>query len=104
MKRSAQGAQRGQQCAELERALEETRLLMAQAYNGFNAVTDEELLESYIYEIQALRCRYSYLLKQRKETEEQSAPAQRSARKQARKQVTPPAAERSGHSAALPVA
>lgn len=58
---------RGTKRNELERALGETRLLLAQAYNGFNEVTDSELLDSYIYEIQALRCRYSYLLRQRKE-------------------------------------
>lgn len=103
MKRSVQGTQRGQ-CAELERALEETRLLMAQAYNGFNTVTDSELLDSYIYEIQALRCRYSYLLRQRKETEAELAPEGRAARKSARKSLTPPATERNDHGAALPVA
>lgn len=95
---------RGGQCAELERALAETRLLMAQAYNGFNAVTDSELLDAYIYEIQALRCRYSYLLRQRKEAEAQGAAADIGVRKRMRGQDRAPAAELTGHSAALPVA
>lgn len=51
---------------ELERSLQETRVLLAQAYAGFNAADDGELVESYIYEIQALQARYSYLLRRRK--------------------------------------
>lgn len=51
---------------ELEKSLQETRLLIAQAYAGFNAAADGELVESYVYEIQALQARYSYLLRQRK--------------------------------------
>ena len=71
-----QGKQRTAQRAELEKSLEETRLLMAQAYAGFNAVTDQELVESFIYEIQALQARYSYLLRQRKALEPQAAPVE----------------------------
>lgn len=55
-----------EEVVELERSLQETRLLIAQAYAGFNAVSDPELVESYVYEIQALQARYSYLLRQRK--------------------------------------
>lgn len=51
---------------ELERGLQETRALIAQAYTGFNSASDGELVESYIYEIQALQARYSYLLRRRK--------------------------------------
>lgn len=51
---------------ELEKSLQETRLLIAQAYAGFNAAADGELVESYVYEIQALQTRYSYLLRRRK--------------------------------------
>ena len=61
---------------ELERSLEQTRLQLAQAYAGFNAVTDQELVESFIYEIQALQARYSYLLRQRKALESQAAPVE----------------------------
>lgn len=54
---------------ELEDSLKEIKTLLAQAYAGFNAATDGELVESYIYEIQALQTRYSYLLRQRKALE-----------------------------------
>ena len=52
--------------AQLEESLHNTRVLIAQAYAGFNAAADSELVESYVYEIQALQARYSYLLRQRK--------------------------------------
>ena len=51
---------------ELERQLLETRAQIAQAYAGFNSAADEALVEYYIYEIQALQARYSYLLRRRK--------------------------------------
>lgn len=54
---------------ELEKGLQETRVLIAQAYAGFNSASDGELVESYIYEIQALQARYSYLLRRRKSLE-----------------------------------
>ena len=54
---------------ELEKGLQETRVLIAQAYAGFNSASDGELVESYIYEIQALQARYSYLLRRRKALE-----------------------------------
>ena len=60
---------------ELEQSLQETRVLIAQAYAGFNAAADSELVESYVYEIQALQSRYSYLLRQRKALEPQTAQA-----------------------------
>ena len=53
----------------LEESLGATRVLIAQAYAGFNAAADPELVESYVYEIQALQARYSYLLRQRKALE-----------------------------------
>ena len=54
---------------ELEQSLQETQVLIAQAYAGFNSASDGELVESYIYEIQALQARYSYLLRRRKSLE-----------------------------------
>ena len=45
---------------------ESSRLLLAQAYAGFNTASDNDLIESYIYEIQSLQARYSYLLRRRK--------------------------------------
>lgn len=63
--RKARQRQEGE-LQELEQSLRETRLLIAQAYAGFNAADDGELVESYVYEIQALQTRYSYLLRRRK--------------------------------------
>ena len=54
---------------ELEQSLQATRALIAQAYAGFNSTADGDLVESYIYEIQALQARYSYLLRRRKALE-----------------------------------
>ena len=59
----------GQQCARLERELGESRCLLQQAYAGFNGVSDPDLVESWIYEINALEAQYSYLLKMRKAME-----------------------------------
>ncbi len=59
---------------QLEQALRENSALLSQAYAGFNAARDGELVESYIYEIQALQARYSYLLRQRKALDAQSGP------------------------------
>lgn len=58
---------------ELEKGLQETQVLIAQAYTGFNSVSDGELVESYIYEIQALQARYSYLLRRRKALDREEA-------------------------------
>ncbi len=62
---------------ELEQSLQDTRVGIAQAYAGFNAAADGDLVESYIYEIQALRARYCYLLRQRKALEESAQTALR---------------------------
>ena len=51
---------------QLDASLQELRLLLSQAYAGFNAALDSDLVESYIYEIQSLQARYSYVLRQRK--------------------------------------
>ena len=101
MGKERQEKQRAAQRAELEKALSETKLLMAQAYMGFNAAADSELVESYIYEIQALRSRYSYLLRQRKALEEPNLPQAIPAGRRGRR--TLPAPEPTGQSA-LPVA
>ena len=54
------------EAVELEESLQEVRSRLAQAYAGFNFADDGELVESYVYEIQALQARYSYLLRRRK--------------------------------------
>ena len=87
--------------SELEKALEETRLMIAQAYLGFNYSADSDLVESYIYEIESLRSRYSYLLRQRKALEDPAAPVALPARKRQKQAL--PAPQPTGPSA-LPVA
>ncbi len=50
-----------------------TQGALERAYDGFNRAADGDLIESYVYEINALRHRYSYLLRQIRQLE--SAPA-----------------------------
>lgn len=58
----------------LMEGLVRTRTLIAQAYSGFNTTHDPDLIESYVFEINALQARYSYLLRRVKELD--GAPAQ----------------------------
>ena len=57
------------------RALREglIRTLINQAYVGFNGTGDPDLIESYVFEINSLQARYSYLLRRVKELEGQEA-------------------------------
>ncbi len=41
-----------------------TRSALNRAYDGFNRADDDELIEAYVYEINALQHRYAYLLKE----------------------------------------
>lgn len=41
-----------------------TQSALERAYDGFNRAADSDLIESYVYEINALQHRYSYLLRQ----------------------------------------
>lgn len=59
---------------ELEESLHDAQLRIAQAYAGFNTATDPDLVESFVYEIQAQKVRYSYLLRRRKALEEHPLP------------------------------
>lgn len=54
---------------ELMTSLAHTRTLINQAYCGFNSVSDNDLIESYVFEINALQARYNYLLRRVKELE-----------------------------------
>lgn len=56
---------------ELLEELARTRVLTNQAYSSFNHVKDNDLIESYVYEINALQARYNYLLRRVKELEAQ---------------------------------
>ncbi len=61
--------------AELLTALERTRTQINQAYACFNAARDGQLIESYVFEINALQARTSYLLRRLKELEGGALPA-----------------------------
>ena len=50
-------------------SLAQTRALISQAYGGFNTTDDTDLIDSYVYEINALQSRYNYLLRRAKELE-----------------------------------
>ncbi len=65
--------------ADLEAGLRETRQALHHAYAGFNAASDPELVESFVYEIRALHSRYSYLLRRRKALEGEQNTAAESA-------------------------
>lgn len=53
--------------------LNRTKILINQAYSCFNRESDPDLIESYVFEINALQSRYSYLLKRVREMEEPTA-------------------------------
>lgn len=55
----------------LKEGLVQTRVRINQAYAGFNGTGDPDLIESYVYEINALQARYSYLLRRVKALEGQ---------------------------------
>ena len=63
------GTQRSPEREQLLQTLAQTRVLINQAYSGFNTAKDHELIESFVFEINALQCRYSYLLRRIKELE-----------------------------------
>lgn len=57
-----------------KKALEKTRFALDVAYAGFNDAVDPDLIDSYIYEINALQKKYKYLSEQaaKEALEEQS--------------------------------
>ncbi len=54
---------------ELVSSLARTRTLINQAYGDFNTASDGDLIESYVFEINALQARYNYLLRRVKALE-----------------------------------
>ena len=52
---------------ELQGSLDRTRALISQANGDFNNTNDGDLIESYVFEINALHARYNYLLRRVKE-------------------------------------
>lgn len=72
MPQSVQRARRASQEEErrdLISSLSHTRTLINQAYSGFNMASDSDLIESYVFEINALQARYNYLLRRVKDLE-----------------------------------
>lgn len=72
MPQSVQRARRVNQEEErrdLINSLSHTRTLINQAYSGFNMASDSDLIESYVFEINALQARYNYLLRRVKDLE-----------------------------------
>ena len=65
-------AARAAERRELMASLSHTRALINQAYGGFNSVSDSDLIESYVFEINALQARYNSLLRRVKELEADS--------------------------------
>ena len=61
--------QREQERKVLLSSLAQTRALISQPYGGFNTTDDTDLIDSYVYEINALQSRYNYLLRRAKELE-----------------------------------
>ena len=58
-----------QERQQLLEGLAQTRVLLNQAYACFNRESDPDLIESYVFEINALQSRYSYLLRRVREVE-----------------------------------
>ncbi len=50
-------------------SMRSTQSALERAYDGFNRAADGDLIESYVYEINALQRRYSYLLRQVRQLE-----------------------------------
>ena len=48
-------------------SLSRTRAQINQAYGCFNQTSDGDLIESYVFEINALQARYNYLLRRLKQ-------------------------------------
>ena len=69
--RRRQGSPAQQERQELLEALARTRVLINQAYACFNQESDPDLIESYVFEINALQSRYSYLLRRVRELEQE---------------------------------
>ena len=55
----------------LTSSLSRTRAHIPPAYGSFNQTSDGDLIESYVFEINALQARYNYLLRRLKQLEVQ---------------------------------
>lgn len=59
-----EGADTDEERRQLMEGMAQTRVLLNQAYAEFNAHSDPDLVESCVYNINALRSRYSYYVRQ----------------------------------------
>lgn len=68
--------QRNPELAEVEREMAETAVLLRQARDAFNWVSDPDLIDAWVYQEQAMQAKYSYLIKRRRalEAAEEVAP------------------------------
>lgn len=71
--RKRQDSPAQQERQELLEGLASTRVLINQAYSCFNRESDPDLIESYVFEINALQSRYSYLLRRVRELEQSAS-------------------------------
>lgn len=51
--------------------IKRTKLALESAYSNFENVVDPDLIDCYIYEVNAVQKRYKFLLKQIKETDQE---------------------------------
>jgi hypothetical protein len=61
---------RAEERQQLKDGIARTRVEINQAYAGFNCQSDPDLVDSFVYEINALQSRYSYLVRRFKELDE----------------------------------
>jgi hypothetical protein len=66
---------RAEERQQLKDGIARTRVEINQAYAGFNCQSDPDLVDSFVYEINALQSRYSYLVRRFKELDEGSVEA-----------------------------
>ena len=62
--------EREQQMNSILADLDKTRRALEDAYAGFDNVTDPDLIDCYIYELNATQLRYQFLLRRFKHLEE----------------------------------
>ncbi len=62
----------GDERKSLQESLAETKRELDLAHIGFNQTTDPDLIEFYLFEIDALRARHTYLLRRIKAIDEQN--------------------------------
>ncbi len=57
--------------------IEKIKVALDSAYSNFENVSDPDLIDSYIYEVNAMQKRYKFLLRQAKEIDKKSSEIER---------------------------